>query len=161
MKAISLWQPWATAMAIGLKQIETRHWRHNYRGLIAIHAAKRWTREEREFSADMAELHNEGRLALPPLGAIVATGFIVGIEPTETLLPKISETEEMFGNYGPNRFGWIFRDIVSLPEPVPCKGAQGFFEVPDDLSAITLERTAEIQQASPAPAPSAQFSLSL
>lgn len=26
MKAISLWQPWASAMALGLKSIETRHW---------------------------------------------------------------------------------------------------------------------------------------
>ena len=50
MRAISLWQPWATAIAVGVKQIETRHWKTDYRGPIAIHAAKRWTRDEREFA---------------------------------------------------------------------------------------------------------------
>ena len=49
MKAISLWQPWATLIAIKAKQIETRSW-HPGEGMIgkriAIHAAKRWTQEE-------------------------------------------------------------------------------------------------------------------
>jgi hypothetical protein len=40
IKAISLWQPWASLMALGLKRHETRHWPTAYRGPIAIHAAK-------------------------------------------------------------------------------------------------------------------------
>jgi len=40
MKAISLWEPWATAIAIGAKKIETRSWATSYRGPLAIHAAK-------------------------------------------------------------------------------------------------------------------------
>uniref|UniRef100_A0A6M3J354 ASCH domain-containing protein n=1 Tax=viral metagenome TaxID=1070528 RepID=A0A6M3J354_9ZZZZ len=32
MKAISLWQPWASAMALGWKKIETRSWGTSYRG---------------------------------------------------------------------------------------------------------------------------------
>lgn len=39
MKAITLTQPWATLVAIGAKRIETRSWRTNYRGPLAIHAA--------------------------------------------------------------------------------------------------------------------------
>ena len=39
MKAITLTQPWATLVAIGAKQIETRGWRTSYRGKLAIHAA--------------------------------------------------------------------------------------------------------------------------
>ena len=38
MKALSLRQPWATLVAIGAKQIETRSWSTAYRGTIAIHA---------------------------------------------------------------------------------------------------------------------------
>lgn len=157
MKAISLWQPWATAMALGLKQIETRHWSHNYRGLIAIHAAKRWTREERELAEEFAALNDEPRLLSPPLGAIVAVGVIVSIRSSESLISEISSTEEMFGNYGPNRFGWLFKDIVALAEPVPCKGAQGFFEVPDDLTKITLEQTSRITRAVATPAQGSLF----
>ncbi len=41
MKAISLHQPWASAIAFNSKRIETRSWRTQYRGPLAIHAAKR------------------------------------------------------------------------------------------------------------------------
>jgi hypothetical protein len=41
VKAITLHQPWASLIADGLKQYETRHWRTNYRGKLLIHAAKR------------------------------------------------------------------------------------------------------------------------
>lgn len=40
MKALTLWQPWATLIAIGAKTIETRSWSTNHRGPLAIHAAK-------------------------------------------------------------------------------------------------------------------------
>lgn len=50
---ISLWQPWASLIAIGAKQIETRHWATRYRGPLAIHAAKRTT-ELREISGNTA-----------------------------------------------------------------------------------------------------------
>ena len=42
MKAISLWQPWASAVARRAKFNETRHWATSYRGTLAIHAAKRF-----------------------------------------------------------------------------------------------------------------------
>lgn len=41
MKAITLWQPWASLIACGAKKYETRSWATNYRGPIAIHAAKK------------------------------------------------------------------------------------------------------------------------
>jgi hypothetical protein len=134
MKALSLWQPWASAIALGHKRIETRHWSTSYRGLLAIHAAKRWTREEREFAAFLP-------IELPdvlPLGAIVATANLVDIRRTEDLLPSISTTEEIFGNYGPGRFGWILEDIRPLREPVPYPGRQGLFEI-EEMSDILLK----------------------
>lgn len=42
MKILSLWQPWASLVAIGAKKYETRSWATDYRGPIAIHAAKTW-----------------------------------------------------------------------------------------------------------------------
>ena len=41
MKAITLWQPWASLLACGAKKYETRSWTTKYRGEIAIHAAKK------------------------------------------------------------------------------------------------------------------------
>lgn len=40
MKAITVWQPWATLLGTGQKHNETRSWRTSYRGEILIHAAK-------------------------------------------------------------------------------------------------------------------------
>lgn len=55
MKAITLYQPWATLVAIGAKRIETRSWFTSYRGPLAIHVSKKipgdakvlcgWTKE--------------------------------------------------------------------------------------------------------------------
>ncbi len=41
MKAITIWQPWASLIACGAKKYETRSWATNYRGPIAIHVAKK------------------------------------------------------------------------------------------------------------------------
>lgn len=48
MKALTLTQPFATLVAIGAKKIETRSWNTNYRGLLAIHAAKNIPTEFRQ-----------------------------------------------------------------------------------------------------------------
>ena len=39
MKSLSLWQPWASLVALGIKTVETRSWATSYRGPLAIHAA--------------------------------------------------------------------------------------------------------------------------
>lgn len=41
MRALTLHQPWASFVACGAKQIETRSWPTKHRGPIAIHAGKR------------------------------------------------------------------------------------------------------------------------
>lgn len=137
MKAISLWQPWASAMALGWKQIETRHWQARYRGPMAIHAAKRWTADERDEWEIAVEIYGD-RYALPvkpPLGCIVAVGNLHDIRPSEDLHGTIAPEEREWGNYGPNRFGWVFRDIRALAEPIPWRGEQGLFDIPDEVFA--------------------------
>lgn len=129
MRAISLWQPWASAMAVGLKMNETRSWSTNYRGPVAIHAAIRWTREEQSYY-----IHHPDYSLLPamvPLGKIVAIGNLVMCTPVENVIP--TERERSWGNYSEGRYAWIFDDVRALPEPIPFKGAQGFFNVPDQL----------------------------
>lgn len=41
MKALTIWQPWASLLACGAKKYETRSRATSYRGPIAIHAAKK------------------------------------------------------------------------------------------------------------------------
>lgn len=139
MKAISVWQPHATAIALQVKKIETRGWQTSHRGPIAIHAAKRWQSDQREFASEEFTL---GRLPEQiPLGCIVAVVNLVDCKPTEDLAPMISGQERRWGNYLPGRFGWCFADVRALVEPVPFKGKQGFFFVPDHLLRVTDANT--------------------
>ena len=136
MRAISLWQPWASAIALGVKRVETRHWSTQYRGALAIHAARRWTHEQKSFAFMEVSL---GRLPnLLPLGAVVAVCRLADCVPTEDLMAGriqygINPVERIYGNYDPGRFGWLLEDIRPLPEPITFKGGQSFFTVPDDL----------------------------
>ena len=41
MKVLTLWQPWATLIALGLKRYETCSWATFCRGLLLLHAAIR------------------------------------------------------------------------------------------------------------------------
>lgn len=42
MKALTIRQPWASLVALGVKTILTRSWSTRYRGPLAIHAGKAW-----------------------------------------------------------------------------------------------------------------------
>lgn len=68
MKAISLWQPWASLIACGAKPFETRHWappRELIGQRIAIHAAKKIGPENRGFAEDiMYGQHADGGFPL-------------------------------------------------------------------------------------------------
>ena len=131
MKAISLWQPWASAIALGYKHVETRHWSTTYRGPLAIHAAIRWTQEQRDFAAGERAL---GRLPkMVPLGAIVATCHLVDVRPTDELKFTVSAIERIYGNYDSGRYGWVLEDITPLDDPIAFKGKQGFFNVPNKV----------------------------
>lgn len=88
MKALTLTQPWATLVAIGLKRIETRSWSTPYRGPLAIHAAKSlgsMTTGEfvRLCSSEpfRSALGTEGDLTVR--GAVVATCRLVDVVPIE------------------------------------------------------------------------------
>ena len=133
LRAISLWQPWATAVAIGIKPDETRHWSTSYRGELAIHAAKRWTREEREFASVERAL---GRLpARLPLGAVVAVVTLLDVRPADERAFEITAQHRLWGNYAPGRFAWLLGNVRELREPVGCAGRQSFFTLPADVTA--------------------------
>lgn len=36
------------------------------------------------------------------------------------------------GNYGTGRYGWLLEDVRAI-EPIPYKGEQGLFDVPDSV----------------------------
>jgi hypothetical protein len=132
MRAISLWQPWASLIAFGEKQYETRHWTTPYRGKLAIHAAKRWTAQEKAVLTWYIQQYPDlidkfGRQPIL-LGAIVCVVNLTDVQPTEITFPRLTKRELSFGNYGHGRFTWQLELVEIFENPIPAKGAQGFFE---------------------------------
>lgn len=133
LSAISLWQPWSTLAAMGAKKYETRHWYTPHRGLLVIHAAKRWTQEQIDYCWQepfRTTLKGLGFVALEqiPRGALLGVVNLTAVYKTENV--TVSETEWAFGNYSPGRYAWKLEGARPFPKPIPYRGRQGFFNVP-------------------------------
>ena len=137
--ALSLTQPWASAMALGLKRIETRSWSTALRGPIAIHASKGFPLAAKAFALCEAYPYIKHEPEWFPRGAIVAVGVLSDVVPTEILLPHLMPQEEFWGNYEPGRFGWVFDRILPLLAPVPATGRLGIWTMPADVQAAVRE----------------------
>jgi activating signal cointegrator 1 len=150
MKALTLTQPWATLVAIGEKEIGTRSWATNYRGPLAIHAAKGLGPVGGAMGLVMlcakspfSNVLIENGITLPglPRGAIVAVCELIGCEPAAhyAYYHGISDQERAFGDYADGRYAWLLADIRRLLEPIPCRGARRLWE-PDTLTAMAIRR---------------------
>lgn len=154
MKCLSLWQPWATLVAVGAKRIETRCWSTKYRGPLAIHAAAKWSKNLFDVaSAEPFKTHldrsghlltmNDHALGLP-LGCIVATCTLIDLVPVKAALNYLldealigNQTNEYeFGDYSDGRYAWFLGDVAKLAEPIPFKAYQRLFNVPDHLFTV-------------------------
>lgn len=137
MKAITLWQPWASLIAFEEKRVETRSWATKYRGKIAIHAAAKETKvwaessRRRDFHLAMCaitEKHSWGEGYWPNshhrvgFGAILCVATLAGIEHTEAVRDDLSEQERLFGNYEDGRYAWFFESVERFEKPIPAKG---------------------------------------
>lgn len=125
MKCLSLLQPYAWCVAIGLKPIETRTWKSPYRGPILIAASKRLHQPHYDYLKSIGiQLPHKGEL---DYGKIIATAHLSLIEPYR-------KEQEALGlcpfTEGESRFAWFLDDVVMLDRPVPVKGKLGLYDVP-------------------------------
>lgn len=148
---ISLTQPWASLVALGIKHFETRSWSTSYRGPLAIHAARQIPADVRGLCRMGGELYayvekplrlalwGEGIISpLPdpvkdlPLGAFVAVVDLVDVVPTESFRNGGLTTLELFlGDYSPGRFAWKLERVRRLDPPIPYRGQQGLWPIKD------------------------------
>lgn len=148
MKALTLWQPYASLVAEEIKLFETRSWRTNYRGPLAIHAGKRDTHiraavhsvqseygfgllwrllKERGYSG---ELDAEGRKLIDsnvPFGCVVCIVSVVDVYPTEIIRPTLDQQQVELGDYRNGRFAWQLRLDMKLEPPIEARGRQGLW----------------------------------
>jgi hypothetical protein len=131
MKALTIRQPWAGAIAHQNKRVENRSWKlpAKHEGArILIHAG--------------AQLDRNAQVYGPHLGvygAVVAVATITGCH--------WSDDGTCCGPWGfEASYHWPLDNVTALDKPVPAKGALNFWTPPDDVLAavqqqINLERT--------------------
>ena len=137
MKAITIRQPWATLIAVGAKQYETRSWRTTYLGPLAIHSSKTFNIHDRKWASFLSRpLAREGigHISELPLGAIVAVCTLaVCIRTSETLRKKLDNSEKLYGNFADGRYAWRLTNVRLLAKPIATRGYQSLWTPNPDL----------------------------
>jgi hypothetical protein len=147
LKALSLWQPHAQAIALGLKRWETRDWPTRYRGPLAIHAAQRPWKDAGEWHREARQRIDRSIAQYGPVnwafGAVVCVADVVDCVRTSELRRWLDPIAAFWGDFsdgaeGKGRWAFTLTNVRVLPQPVPWRGQQGFFDV--DLDGIAMAR---------------------
>lgn len=161
MKALTIQQPWAWAVAAGGKDIENRTWGSAVGGPLAIHAGKarddaagdhpliveafgrvfplppKWpTDAERDEFARRWD--SPASRAWAARGAVVAVADVAGL----CLAGEDVEWCECGPWAVPGQVHWQLGNVRLLDRPVPARGAQGLWTLPADVEAAVREQLA-------------------
>ncbi len=146
MRALTIWQPWATLIIEGWKPREFRPWaapRAIVGQRIVIHAAKRPMKDVeicnilgyvgsrdgirdgiQPAARDLMERVWRRETELP-MSAGLGTVLLGETRVALHRLPSLGESQPHTPIYA-----WPMLDVVKWPEPIAAKGAQGFWEWP-------------------------------
>jgi hypothetical protein len=120
MKAVTIHQPWAWAMILGVKRIENRTWRTLHRGPLVIHAGR---------SRKQLRSHLEDGTPVP---AELAFGAFLGVV---DVVDCVAAAELPPGPFLLGPYCWVLANPRPFPEPLPWPGAQSLWNVPEHLEA--------------------------
>ena len=126
-KALSIWEPFASLVARGVRTLDTRTWATEYRGPIAIHAAK-----------TLCLVGAPARLCASALGFdwwdTRSLGHVVAVAVLEDCIPAhkiktetLTRADRECADFGWGRFAWRFGQVRHLIRPIPQPGRQGLF----------------------------------
>lgn len=119
MKALSVKQPLAVLLCEGIKTIEVRSWKTDYRGDLLICAS---AAPKNVFWADPVDKVNR----LLPAGCILGVVELVDIRPMVK-----ADDEASVWNYVPGAYAWVTRP-KRWTRPDKITGRLSLFDVPDD-----------------------------
>jgi hypothetical protein len=157
MKALTIWQPWASLIMIGAKPFEFRGWDYRYRDhslknqLIVIHAGARPVKHDEVFDLlkrlgsdrDMTGLVVEK--ARPLLERLLAAHkcqllpLAAGLGTVRLGCPR--NAGPIFGGLphdsdrGDFNYAWPLTEIQPFDAPIPMRGAQGFWHWSGSIAA--------------------------
>jgi len=155
VRALTLWQPWASLLAAGAKRFETRSRVTHYRGPLLIHAAARKFSPTAPRDAEilrhlnrpafveaMTEVLGHADLERLPYGAIIASARLEdcqqlpeGLHYIPSSFDRQLEREALFGDFTPGRYLWRVEIVRKLDVPVRAPGARMLWSPALDLIA--------------------------
>jgi len=155
MRAITLWEPFATLIAVGDKTFETRS-RPPSGAIgerIAIHAG---AREDYDVSSRAGIWTHSKEIVAT---AVIGWAGQVGEQRGDTVLfrrvlslrtdleildPRVgltlSENDQRYGDFSVGRWAWSLHDVRRLTEPVAVRGRQGIWTLDPDVAYLVRER---------------------
>jgi ASCH domain len=147
MRAMTVRQPWARAIAIGRKNIENRSRNVGYRGEIAIHAALQ-PATTADWDPRIVNLLGPDPRVGAPTGSIVAVARMVDCHEAVQSLPGGMTCCTPWGDRAYNgkpAFHFVLEDVRGIPRPVRCRGAlQIGWKVPAEVEEQVLEQLAAV-----------------
>lgn len=138
MKVLSMIQPWASLFLFDEAHYESRTWKTNYRGSLAIHTSKKI---DRQVSSHKAVMHLLDRHGLTP--ATLPTGVIIGVCNLVNCLRVIEDNKDsavladgriisgngyFLGDYRVGNYAWEVSDKEILSHSIPAQGKLGLWE---------------------------------
>jgi hypothetical protein len=141
MKAISLWQPWAS-LWLTVKRHETRARPLSHRGWLLVHATKHIAHDLDPALADIVDSEFGSHWGMDlPRGALIGIVKIVGCKPVEQVYPGgavpgmvgCQLDDFTCGNFAAGRFAIERREVKVFRAPIPFRGQQTLFDVPFEL----------------------------
>ena len=160
MKVLTLFQPYATLVVLGVKTIETRSWTTKHRGEIYIHAAAaqdsigraRWESPKMLKYLDQmgCDISKIGSLYHHlQFGQIIGKVDIVGVTPAseykEYALDAEVKREMYMGDLSEGRFAWMLEHAVKFPYGTFVRGQQRIWECKEPVLVQRIERTREMK----------------
>lgn len=147
VRAITVKQPWAWAIAHGGKTVENRSQGTRYRGTLLIHAGKAWSQrgeyDHRVRDAWRLE-HPElaGAIGIfdlhVPAGSVVAVAQLVDSHPDAGCCRPWGESSytEAGGRERTDVHHLVLEDVLALERPVPARGALGLWRPAGDVAEL-------------------------
>lgn len=159
MKALTIKQPWCAAIAYGAKRVENRSWpvpRAMVGETIALHAGKSLDASARGPAGEGMPVEDW------PLefGAVIAVATLADCHSWHDCSHICPEPEDWDGVYlpctetgaacnntcspwgQPDQYHWQLENVRPLAAPVPCKGALGLWNLPEDIESAVRAQLA-------------------
>ena len=137
MQALTIREPWASLIVSTNKKFETRDWKRNYRGVLAIHSGKQSVPVE-DYPLGLEEILDDLEITQNDLNnnkqKIIAIATLKEIHlMTDKFINEQTELERLTGFWEPGLYAWELTDIKPITQPIPARGMPGLWTVPDDI----------------------------